>query len=369
MRILYFSRDYTPHDHRFLRSLAATEHEVFFLRLERRSITQEGRSLPPEVQVIEWEGGQQPACMRDGLKYLWGLHRVLRQVKPDVVHAGPLHNAAFLAAWSGFHPLVSMSWAYDLLFEANANRLNRWAVDYTLRHSDVLLCDNPSIAQLALVRGFPRERIVIFPWGIDLLKFSPNLDSGLRASLGWGDKFVLLHLRGWEKIYGVDVLANAFVLAAQEQPELRLLMLGGGSLEAEVRRIFDQGSVPERVHFAGQVRQDDLPPYYRAADLYISASHSDGSSVSLMEAMGSALPSLVSDIPGNRYWVEDGVQGWLFQDGNVEDLVRGILNAYEQRHKLAEMGKASRDLAEERADWKVNFKQLLAAYELALSDK
>jgi len=369
MRILYFSRDYTPHDHRFLTSLARTEHEVFYLRLECRPFAQENRSLPPEVQVVEWSGGRHPAHMREGLRYLCGFKRVLDQVKPDLVHAGPVHSVAFLAALSGFHPLVTMSWAYDLLFESNTNLINRRAADYTLRHSDVLLCDNPAIAQLALVRGFSRQRIVIFPWGIDLIKFSPYLDNGLRASLGWQGKFVLLHLRNWEPIYGVDVLAKAFVLAAQEQPDLRLLMLGGGSLEPEIRRIFQQGGVLEQVHFAGQVVQDDLPPYYRASNLYISASHSDGSSVSLMEAMGCALPSLVSDIPGNRYWVEDGVQGWLFQDGSAEDLARGMLNAYEQQYKLYGMAKASRHLAEERADWKSNFKQLLAAYELAVSAK
>ena len=55
---------------------------------------------------------------------------------------------------------------------------------------------------------------------------------------------------------------------------------------------------------------------YRAADLYLSASHSDGSSVSLMEALGCGLPVLVSDIPGNREWVTDGEQGWLFPDGD-----------------------------------------------------
>jgi glycosyltransferase involved in cell wall biosynthesis len=369
MRILYFSRDYTPHDHRFLHSLAGTEHGVFFLRLERRGIAREGRSLPTGVQLVEWQGGKHPAHLRDGLRYLRSLRRVLRTVQPDILHAGPVHNVAFLASLSGFHPLVTMSWAYDLLFEAGTNRLNRWAVDYTLRRSDVLLCDNPAIAQLALVRGFPRERIVIFPWGIDLLKFSPNVDGGLRAGLGWEDNFVLLHLRGWEPIYGVDVLARAFVLAAQEQPELRLLMLGGGSREGQIRRVFEQGGVLDRVHFAGQVAQDDLPPYYRAADLYVSASHSDGSSVSLMEAMGCALPSLVSNIPGNRYWVEDGVQGWLFQDGDAEDLAQGILNAFAQRYRLREMAKASRHLAEERADWNLNFKQLLAAYELVVSVK
>ena len=365
MRILYFSRDYSPHDHRFLTSLAGTEHQVFFLRLERRGNPKETRQLPPEVQVVDWVGGKAPAAWWHWPGYLLGLHKVLNEVQPDIVHAGPLHTAAFLAALSGFHPLVTMSWAYDLLYEAATNRLRRWAADYTLKRTDVLLVDNPAIAHLALVRGFSRERIVIFPWGIDLAKFTPGDNSGLRAELGWQDNFVLLHMRNLEPIYGVDVLAKAFVLAASQQPELRLLMLGAGTLEAEVKAILAAGGVLDKVHFTGTIGQDGLPAYYRAADLYISASHSDGSSVSLMEAMASGLPSLVSNIPGNRQWIDRGVQGWLFPDGDPKGLANGILEAYTQRKQLPKMGEAARAVAEARADWGQNFDKLLHAYQLA----
>lgn len=365
MRILYFSRDYSPHDYRFLTSLGGSEHQVYFLRLEQRGSPKETRPLPPEVQVVDWAGGKTPADWWRWPAYVLGVRRVIRQIQPDIVHAGPLHTAAFLAALSGGHPLVSMSWAYDLLYEAATNRLRRWAADFALRRSDVLLVDNPAIAHLALVRGFPRERIVIFPWGIDLERFTPGSDGGLRAELGWRDNFVLLHMRNLEPIYGVDVLARAFVQAAGQQSELRLLMLGAGTLEAEVRGILEQGGVLDKVHFTGTIGQDRLPAYYRAADLYISASHSDGSSVSLMEAMASGLPSLVSNIPGNRQWIDRGVQGWLFPDGDPDGLAQGILEAYAQHKQLPQMGEAARKVAEERANWGQNFKKLLAGYEFA----
>lgn len=365
MRILYFSRDYTTHDHRFLTSLAGTDHRVYFLRLERRGGPKETRQLPAEVHVVDWVGGKAPAKWWRWPGYLLGVRRVLEQIQPDLVHAGPLHSAAFLAALAGFHPLVTMSWAYDLLYEAATNRTRRWAADYALRRSDMLLVDNPAIAHLALVRGFPRERIVIFPWGIDLDNFTPGGDGGLRAELGWRQNFVLLHMRNLEPIYGVDVLAKAFVQAASQQPELRLLMLGAGTLEAEIKGILAQGGVLDKVHFTGTIGQEDLPTFYRAADLYISASHSDGSSVSLMEAMASGLPSLVSNIPGNRQWIDRGVQGWLFPDGDPDGLASGILEAYARRKQLPQMGAAARKVAEERADWDQNFEKLVDAYQMA----
>jgi len=105
------------------------------------------------------------------------------------------------------------------------------------------------------------------------------------------------------------------------------------------------------------------PRWYRMADLYISPSHVDGSSVSLMEALACGLPALVSDIPANQEWVAEGVNGWLFPDGDAEALAAGILAAAAERKKLPRIGRAARRSAEQRADWKKNFAKLLEAYE------
>ena len=102
------------------------------------------------------------------------------------------------------------------------------------------------------------------------------------------------------------------------------------------------------------------------ADLYISPAHVDGSSVSLMEALACGLPCLVSDIPANKEWVEDGVNGWLFPDGNADALAAKILDAIRLRESLPAMGESARMSAEMRADWKKNFGQLLVAYEQAV---
>ena len=120
------------------------------------------------------------------------------------------------------------------------------------------------------------------------------------------------------------------------------------------------------MHFAGQISQDRSPDFFRAADLYISASHSDGSSISLLEALASGVPALVSDIPGNLEWIQDGVQGWTFPKGDVAGLAEAITRAVDRRESLPQMRTAARALAENRADWRQNFRELLRAYELAV---
>jgi L-malate glycosyltransferase len=159
---------------------------------------------------------------------------------------------------------------------------------------------------------------------------------------------------------------RAFLAAAQKLPELRLFLLGSGSQAALLRQMVEHSGFQERVYWGGQVSQANLPGFYRASDLYISASHSDGSSVSLMEALASALPVLLSDIPTNREWVTPGEQGWLFKDGDWQDLADAIAAAASQRSQLTTKAQAARKLAEQRADWSRNFKELLRAYAMAL---
>jgi glycosyltransferase involved in cell wall biosynthesis len=369
LRILYFTRDYTPHDHRFLSALAATPHEIFSLRLERRGMQREDRPLPPQVTQVAWRGGARPLSVLDGVGLLPDLRRVLRELRPDVVHAGSIQTAALLTALSGFRPLVSMSWGSDLLKDAERNRRWRWATRHTLNHTTVLVGDCQAVADKAAAFGFPRQRVVLFPWGVDLGRFQPGAEPELRDRLGWPeDAFLLLSNRSWEPLYGVDVVVRAFIQAARQEPRLRLLLLGGGSQSAHLRQILIQSGLMERVHFGGQISNADLPRYYRAADLYLSASHSDGSSVSLMEALGCGRAVLVSDIAGNLEWITPGEQGWLFADGDAAALERGMLRAAGlDAARLAQMGRAARALAEARADWSKNFPKLLDAYRLALS--
>ncbi len=360
-RVLYFSRDYTPHDHRFLAGLRQHGYETGYLRLEDRGLGREDRPLPAGVEQIPWAGGRTPFTWAALPRLTVSLRRVLRTFRPQVVHAGPLQTAAFLTVLAGYsRRLVSVSWGYDLLMDAPRSRWMRFVTRYTLRRSAAFVGDCETIRRLAVSYGMSPERIVTFPWGVDLAHFTPAPRPPERT-------FTVLSTRGWAPIYGVDVLAKAFARFARRHPEARLVMLGNGPLAADLRRVFLHHGVLEQVTFPGLARYADLPRFYRMADLYVSASHSDGSSISLLEAMACGLPALVSDIPGNREWVRPGENGWWFRDGDVADLEAHLEAAFEARARLPEMGRLARRLAEARADWNENLPRLFEAYALAAS--
>jgi glycosyltransferase involved in cell wall biosynthesis len=370
MKIIYFSKNYTSHDYRFLSSLSKTKHEIFYLKLEADSRQTEDRPVPEKVQQVLWAGGRIEFRWHDVPKYVVSLRKVIREIKPDLIHAGPIQNCAFIAVLAGCRHVLTMSWGYDLVMEADKNAWMRWVTHYTLKRSAFFTSDANVTREKAVAFGMKTEKTVIFPWGTDIDHFTPKTFRRAALSVSKGLKvktFTLFCSRTWESIYGVEVLAKAFVKVAGVNPDVNLILLGGGSQGAKIRQLLMNGGVMDRVHFGGQVGQRDLPRWYHMADMYISPSHVDGSSVTLMEALASGLPCLVSDIPGNREWIEDGVNGWLFQDGDVDDLVEKILHAIKNRKSFEKIGKAARKTAEQKADWQKNFGKLLEAYEKVIA--
>lgn len=374
MKIIYFSKNYTPHDHRFLFSLSKTKHEIFFLHLEATTRQTEDRPVPKNIQQILWAGGQRDFRWRDVPRLTFDLQRVIREIKPDLIHAGPIQNCAFLVALSGFRHLLAMSWGYDLVMDADKNAWMRWVTRYTLKRAAFFTSDANVSRDKAVAFGMNPEKTVIFPWGVDIEHFAPKktdrrrqtVDGKKRSTVrGQRSKGITLFCsRTWESIYGVDVLAKAFVKVASVNPDVNLILLGGGSQGGLIRQILMNGMVMERVHFGGQMGQRDLPRWYHMADIYISPSRVDGSSVTLMEALACGLPCLVSDIPGNKEWIQDGVNGWTFRDGDVDNLAEKILFAIKNRKLFKKIGEAARKTAEQKADWKKNFGKLLQAYDV-----
>jgi glycosyltransferase involved in cell wall biosynthesis len=356
MRIIYFSLGYCTHDHRFLKAISEGRHEVFFVQLEGNARQVEDRPVPPNVQLVPWNGGRGPFKWSNLLKLTFDFRRLTKQIKPDLIHAGPIQTCAFIAVLSGFRPILTMSWGFDLMDDVHKSKWMERVTGYTLRRSSFFTSDAKVTRDKAVAYGMNPDKTIVFPWGVDLEHFTPSTLNVKRST------FTLFCNRSWEPRYGVDVLARAFVRVAQERDDVNLLLLGGGSQGQVIRSILQNGGVLDRVAFAGQISQTVLPEWYHRADLYISPSHVDGSSVSLMEALACGLPCLVSDIPANKEWVTEGENGWLFRDGDANHLAGKILTVIAQRETLPGVGQSSRRVAELRADWKKNAEALMKVY-------
>lgn len=350
MKILYASKGCGPHDVRFIRAGVASGCRLLHLIVAPRGSHELTALQRPDTLVV---------TVKDFSERVASISRVVEAFAPDVIHAGPLQEVAFpvqLAA--GSRPFVSMSWGSDLMLEAQRDGLWADVAGYVLSRSTHFIADCRSVLQVAQGLGYLGPSTV-FPWGIDVENFQPE---GARQPLALSGP-VILSSRNWQPVYDVQTLAQAFC-TMQGTPSL--VLVGSGSEEAALRALLAPLTATGRVAWPGQVPNDQLPAWYRAADVYVSTSRTDGSSVSLLEAMGCGLPVVVSDIPANREWVNHGENGLLFPVGDVEALAARLEDVLSLSPEArAMMGRVGRRYVVERADWAVSQGQLGLVYETA----
>lgn len=316
------------------------------------------------VKFVEIAGIDKKINAFEFVNFALRFRKVVENIQPDVIHAGPVDKCASIAVFSGNTPVVAMSWGYDLMKSTEDSWVWKQAARYALRRSAQFTSDAVATKQKAILLGADQTRCTTFPWGVDVKHFSRT-----KKDLGAEKTITFFCNRSWEANYGVDVLAKAFGIAAGKNENLRLLLLGSGSLESTIKGIFQKNGVLNKVDFAGRIAQADLPKYYHRADVYVTPSHVDGTSVSLMEAMACGLPVIASDIPGNIDWVTEGVHGCLFRDDDVNGLAEKLLDMANQRERLNEVGANCRNTAETRANWEKNKLILFETYAKAIGAK
>ena len=369
MQILYFSDNSSDHNRRFLEKLTSFGHEVYFL-----DVTQDGfeeTSLPRGVRRVACKQYiRRDADPSQFAGFLSEFQSLLKELRPDLVHAGPVQTCGYVAALSGFHPLVVMSWGSDMLIHANRNGEWRRATEVALRGADGFFCDCESVrAQAQRYAEIPNERIAQFPWGIKQGTFSPQGQAGIREQLGFSpDTFAFISTRSWEPLYHTEVLLQAFDRAYRVNNRLRLLLLGGGSAASRVRNFIAEHRLDQVVFTPGLIPSAETPRWFRAANAYVSCAKSDGTSISLLEAMATGLPAVVTDIASNREWISEDENGWLASVGSSEGFAEKLLRAAQSpANDLEAISERNQRIVSERADWDKNFPDLLRLYERVVS--
>ncbi|MFC6326530.1 glycosyltransferase [Microbacterium koreense] len=231
----------------------------------------------------------------------------LEEERPDLVQAGPLYLVAegVRQLWTG--PLLATSWGWDLMGMPDARQDLVHSVERSVRSATMLLVDSDPSRAVAEQLGARSERVVQFPWGVDTSRFTPSGPAGVRDQLGLpADTILVLSTRRHEPVYDVDTLLSAFEIVAPRIPRLHMVIAGEGSQTPQLRATIHRAGIGGRVSFVGALAPSALPEFYRSADTYVSCSLTDGTSVSLLEAMASGTPCVVTDIPGNRPWADPG---------------------------------------------------------------
>jgi L-malate glycosyltransferase len=366
VRILYLTDNSTVHNRRFLEELVVAGHELWSWNLTGAGAN--SRSDKPEIvrSITSKHCVSRGASPRQFRELLPQLQSVLEEFQPALVHSGPIQSAGYLAALSDFHPTLLMSWGSDLLADADRNSEWKQATEFALQKADAFFCDCDTVLKKAnSFRFFFDSQVVQFPWGVRQGVFSPE------GPLPSHDKFnptagttTFVYTRSYEPVYGTDTLLEGFRRAWAVNPSLRLMLVGNGSQSECIRSFVQMHDLSEVVLQIGPQPEEDLPMWFRAADAYISCAKSDGTSISLLEAMATGLPVVVSDIPSNREWIAEPENGWLAAAGSADAVAEKMLRVAnltpQERGAISERNQR---VVAERADWDKNFPRLLAMYE------
>ncbi len=246
--------------------------------------------------------------------------------------------------------------------------------------SDAILSQNGEDLQTAIREHIcPAERIAHLGNGIDLTAFDPDridpateaaLRARLRLPVGTPVVGFVGRLAGRRKGF-LDFLAAARALA-ERLPAARFLIAGAadsGKPDAVEPAVAADYGIAERCIFVGHVPQEDLPRYYRLMDTLVLPSLFEGIPRVVMEASAMGVPSVVSDVKGNREAVEPGRNGLLVPLGDVPALTAAILHILENPDVAAGLAVGCRTLALERFDERIVFQRVRECYETQLRRK
>ena len=272
------------------------------------------------------------------------------------VLAGPLNAVTKLLVGLS-RPVIGLSWGYDLQ-QGHSQAVPLESLAW-ISKLDGLVVDSPATSDLAISLGLAAERIVLIPWGVDLEVFTPTGPVVSAAAHGFASgSRVVLSLRTHDTLYRTSDVIEAFARAALVDPALMLVMGGDGPLTPAHRARVAELGLGSRVRFIGRVDEAELPAILRGAELYVTASETDGTSVTLLQAMACGVPVIASRNAGNVTWILDGETGSLFDVGDIESLA-ALLVPDSRNTKSPDTRERALALVIEDANWITNRLRLL----------
>lgn len=212
---------------------------------------------------------------------------------------------------------------------------------------------------LIQIRKFLGDHATELPVGLDHEVFKPG-PTTIRERLGWSIKDrVVGYVGRLHHIKGVDILSTAFQQVSQLLPNVRLLIIGSGEEEKNIRSDLADEISRGLVHLERDVDHEGLAEWYRAMDLMVMPSRYENFSNSLLEGMACEIPFLGSDIGGNRMMAKTGA-GWLFEPGSASSLAGGLREVLTNDTQLKHRGRLGFQYVQRHHNWQTSAAHLEA---------
>jgi PEP-CTERM/exosortase A-associated glycosyltransferase len=220
----------------------------------------------------------------------------------------------------------------------------------------VALCDG--IRRDLLDRGIPEDRVFVVPNGVDTARLSPlPRDEALADRLGFRDKIVVAYLGTLFRFEGVRLLLHALRRLVDTRPAVRGLIVGAGEASDEIRDLYADLDLGDRVVLTGRVPPGEAARYYAIADVlcYPRERHRITeltTPLKPLEAMSMGKAVVASDVGGLRELVDDGETGFLFQADDPVDLEAVLTRVVDDADLRRRAGERARAHVVAERDWR-----------------
>lgn len=231
------------------------------------------------------------------------IRKIIKSISPEYLNAHYLSSYGFLGALScgvvSSMKFIQSTWGSDVLVEPFSNVVRKNIAKYSLKKADYITSDSWYMGDVITDLVGVKE-IIVFPFGFD--KIERNIIPK--------EKIVFSN-RALKDFYNIDKIIVWF---AKQSSDYRLIIANDGVEKNQLKQLVEKLNISSRVEFVGYLSTREQEKLYQKAMYYISLPSSDATSVSLLESMGYGAIPIVSNIPANREWILDGVNGVYFNE-------------------------------------------------------
>lgn len=298
------------------------------------------------------------------------LMEAARAVKPDILHAHSPALNAIAALRVGRKLDIPVIYEIRAFWEDAAvdhgtsaewglrYRLTRAMETYALRRVDAVTTICEGLRGDILARGIPQQKVTVIPNAVNIENFkvgeAPDLQLG--KSLGLEGKTVLGFVGSFYAYEGLDILLRALPIMLREKPDIRVLLVGGGPQENQLKALADELGIWAKVVFTGRVPHDEVQRYYNLIDVLVYPRLQMRltdlvTPLKPLEAMAQGRLVMASDVGGHLELIEDGKTGVLFEAGNPQALAVKLIGLLNTPERWPGLRRDARTFVENERNW------------------